>query len=97
MQVGKLSAELEEARAIAEDRLKETQELSQQLVQLRVDLELTEERKRENSVVSSDVTTSAAYLTLQTQFSIVQQGMRCWSLQQQYCVPQQRTTSYSRM
>ena len=66
-----LTTELEE---MTEDRLKEIEQLSQQIVQLRVELELSREQKGESSVASSNVTTTATYLSLQAQFSIVQQG-----------------------
>lgn len=69
-----LAVELEEMRALAEDRLRETEVLSQQIVQLKVDLELAQEKSKESCVVSGDITASATYLSLQAQFSIVQQG-----------------------
>lgn len=77
LQAVQLSTDLEEARSLAEDRLKEIEQLSQQIVQLRVDLEQAHEKKKESSVASSDVTMSATYLSLQAQFSIGQQGIHC--------------------
>lgn len=74
LQVAGLAVELEEMRALAEDRLRETEVLSQQIVQLRVDLELAQEKSGERSVASGDITASSTYLSLQAQFSIVQQG-----------------------
>ena len=64
-----MSSELEEANAIAEGRLKECEQLSQQIVDLRSELELA----REASVVA-DVENSTPYLALQSQFSIIQLG-----------------------
>ena len=69
MQVGNLSAELEEAKELADSRLKGSEQLSQQIVELRADLELATEAK---AVV--DVENSTPYLTLQSQFSIIQLG-----------------------
>lgn len=66
-----MSAELEEAKALAESRLKESELLSQQIVELRAELELANEVK-----AVSDVENSTPYLTLQSQFSIIQLGER---------------------
>lgn len=66
--------ELEDVKALAEDRLKETEELSQQIVQLKVELELAQEKTVDRSVAEGDITATATYLSLQAQFSIVQQG-----------------------
>lgn len=66
-----MSAELEEAKALAESRLKESELLSQQIVELRAELELAKEVK-----AVSDVENSTPYLTLQSQFSIIQLGER---------------------
>ena len=74
VQVGQLSTELEELQTLAEDRLRETEALTEQIVQLRIELELAQEKRGEKSGSSSDVMTTTAYLTLQAQFSIVQQG-----------------------
>ena len=78
-QVGQLSSELEETQTLAEERLKETEALTEQIVQLRTDLELAQDNNGEKSGSSSDVTTTATYLALQAQFSIVQQGGK-WGL-----------------
>lgn len=59
-------------KALAEDRLKETEVLSQQIVQLKVELELAQEKTVERS--EGDITATATYLSLQAQFSILQQG-----------------------
>lgn len=66
--------ELEDVKALAEDRLKETEVLSQQIVQLKVELELAQEKTVERSVAEGDITATATYLSLQAQFSILQQG-----------------------
>lgn len=66
--------ELEDVKALAEDRLKETEELSQQIVQLKVELELAQEKTVDRSVAEGDITATATYLSLQAQFSILQQG-----------------------
>ena len=72
--MSQLSAELEDAQALADERLKEMERLSQQIVQLQVDLELAREKVAEGSGCHGNVTTSPEYLSLQAQFSIVQQG-----------------------
>jgi predicted nucleic acid-binding Zn-ribbon protein len=71
--VGQLSTKLEELQTLSEDRLRETEALTEQIVQLRIELELAQEKRGEKSGSSSDVMTTTAYLTLQAQFSIVQQ------------------------
>ena len=69
VQNGQLLTELEEAKTLADSRLKEAELLSQQIIELRTDLELAKEAKPE-----SHVATSTPYLALQSQFSVVQQG-----------------------
>ena len=73
--VGQQSAELGELRALAEERLKETEVLSQQIVQLRVEVEDAREESRSRLAMTGEqALASTAYLSLQTQFSVVQQG-----------------------
>ena len=70
-----LSAELEEARALAEDRLKESEQLSQQIVQLQTELEVARVTE-----VKCDIASSGPYLALQSQFSVVQLGEGGWEV-----------------
>ena len=67
-----LASELEEQKALAEGRLKEIEAMSQQLAEVRKEVERL--KLDQQTVSESDVRDSAAYKGLQTQYSIVCQG-----------------------
>ena len=81
MYIAQLSTELSDLRGLAEDRLKEIEQLSQQIMSLKQDLEAAEHKGGVAGGVATlseeQVKGSAVYQSLLTQFSILHQGQSC--------------------